>query len=580
MPQKKFKWKNNQIRQQIDVLTNTLAPTIVLKNATYLNSFLRQWVKANIWILDDRIIYVGKNLPGQLAECEVIDCSTKVIVPGYIDPHVHPFQLYNPHTLAKYVSQTGTTTFINDNLFLLLYSQKKKALTLLDDLEQLPYHFYWWARFDLQTEVHAEDTIFSHDFVKKWLEHDAVIQGGELTGWPKLADGDDWLLYWLQETKRQGKRMEGHFPGASVNTLTKMKLFGVDSDHESMTGKDVMRRLRLGYTAALRHSSIRPDLQKLLKEIQDEGLTTYDHLYYTTDGATPAFYQKGMINQCIDIALEYNVPAIDAYHMASFNIAKYYRIDDQIGSISPGKIATLNILESIDEPNPSSVLSKGVWLRKNHEVVQDEHEVNWGDYGLQEATFSWDLTIDDLQFSMPLGMKMRNAVIMEPYSITLDSSIPEISYDHDESFLALIDRNGEWRINTFIKGFAKQIQGFASSYSTTGDVIVIGKNKSEMIAACKRMKEIGGGIVLTENGKVIFELPLVLNGGASGDELPIVMKKQNELMRLLKERGYPFDDPIYSLLFLSSTHLPYIRMTPRGIFDVMKKTVLFPSIMR
>ncbi|XQY92198.1 adenine deaminase C-terminal domain-containing protein [Metabacillus sp. HB246100] len=580
MPQKKFKWKNNQIRQQVDVLTNKLAPTIVLKNATYLNSFLRQWVKANIWILDDRIIYVGKNLPEQLTGCDVIDCSTKVIVPGYIDPHVHPFQLYNPHTLAKYVSQTGTTTFINDNLFLLLYSQKKKALTLLDDLEQLPYHFYWWARFDLQTEVHAEDTIFSHDFVKKWLEHDAVIQGGELTGWPKLADGDDWLLYWLQETKRQGKRMEGHFPGASVNTLTKMKLFGVDSDHESMTGKDVMRRLRLGYTAALRHSSIRPDLQKLLKEIQDEGLTTYDHLYYTTDGATPAFYQKGMINQCIDIALEYNVPAIDAYHMASFNIAKYYRIDDQIGSISPGKIATLNILESIDEPNPSSVLSKGVWLRKNHEVVQDEHEVNWGDYGLQEATFSWDLTIDDLQFSMPLGMKMRNAVIMEPYSITLDSSIPEISYDHDESFLALIDRNGEWRINTFIKGFAKQIQGFASSYSTTGDVIVIGKNKSEMIAACKRMKEIGGGIVLTENGKVIFELPLVLNGGASGDELPIVMKKQNELMRLLKERGYPFDDPIYSLLFLSSTHLPYIRMTPRGIFDVMKKTVLFPSIMR
>ena len=50
--------------------------------------------------------------------------------------------------------------------------------------------------------------------------------------------------------------------------------------------------------------------------------------------------------------------------------------------------------------------------------------------------------MDDLQFSMPLGMKMRNAVIMEPYSITIDSTGNELSESHDESYLALIDRNG------------------------------------------------------------------------------------------------------------------------------------------
>ncbi|MGM0876037.1 MAG: adenine deaminase C-terminal domain-containing protein [Bacillota bacterium] len=580
MPQKKFQWKNSQIRKQIDVISNKFAPTVVLKNATYLNPYLRQWLKANIWIYEDRIVYMGDKFPVQTTQTEFIDCSNKVVVPGYIEPHAHPFQLYNPHTLAKYVSQTGTTTFIGDNLFFLLQCQKKKALTFLDDIEKLPFHFYWWARFDLQTEVQTEETIFSHDFIKKWLDHKSVIQGGELTSWPKLLDGDDWILYWLQETKRRGKRIEGHFPGASENTLIKMKLFGVDSDHESMTGKDVINRLKMGYTAALRHSSIRPDLQKLLKEVQNEGLTTYDHLYYTTDGATPTFYEKGMINRCIDIALECNVPAIDAYNMASFNIARYYQLEDKIGVIAPGRIATLNILESIDQPNPTSVMTKGTWLLKDGQRQEVKNEVDWALYGLQAADLKWDLTIDDLQFSMPLGMKMRNAVIMEPYSITIDSSANELSENHDESFLALIDRNGEWRINTVIKGFANHVQGFASSYSTTGDIIIIGKNKTEMVAAFSRMKEIGGGIVLTEDENVLFEMPLQLNGSASNEDLEEVMLKQNELNSLLKERGYSFDDPIYSLLFFSATHLPYIRITPRGIFDVMKKTVLFPTIMR
>ncbi|KAE9715564.1 adenosine deaminase, partial [Escherichia coli] len=59
-----------------------------------------------------------------------------------------------------------------------------------------------------------------------------------------------------------------------------------------------------------------------------------------------------------------------------------------------------------------------------------------------------------------------------------------------------------------------------------------------------------------------------------------VLQQEQTLRELLIERGYPFDCPIDTLVFFQSTHLPYIRVTPRGIFDVMKKTVLFPSIMR
>ncbi|MDQ0163223.1 adenine deaminase C-terminal domain-containing protein [Aeribacillus alveayuensis] len=573
-------WKAHEIRDHIAVASNKLAPTLWLKNAMFLHPYLNKWVGGNIWIYQDRIIYVGDKEPEITEGTEIYDCSGQYLVPGYIEPHAHPFQLYNPHSLAKYVSQTGTTTLVCDNLLLLLQFNKKKAFSFIDDLQLHPVQFFWWARYDLQTEMREENEMIAPDIMKQWIEHPLVIQGGELTGWPRLLGGDDLYLQWINETKKMGKRIEGHFPGASEATLTKMKLCGIDSDHEAITGEEVYRRLKSGYTVSLRHSSIRPDLETLLTDILQLGIKRFDEMFFTTDGSTPLFYQDGMINKLIEIAINQGVPAFEAYKMATYNVAKYFQLDSYIGVIAPGRIASINILESKENPHPVSVLAKGKWIKKENELSHPFPEVNWNKYGIKPLNLEWELTMDDLQFSMPMGLKMRNAVIMEPYSITLDNSIDELSLDHDESFLVLIDKNGKWRINTMLKGFAKAVKGFASSYSTTGDILLIGKDKHDILKAFQRLKEIGGGIVLTENGEVLHEIPLHINGVASAKSFLEIMEEEKTLDRLMRERGYPFLDVIYTLLFLSSTHLPYIRITPDGIYDVMKKTVLFPSIMR
>lgn len=260
MFEKRYRWKNKHIYEQISVLDGKLSPTILLKNANYLNQVFRQWMKANIWIYKDRIIYVGERMPENITDCEIIDCEGLYLVPGYIEPHAHPFQLYNPLSLAKYASQFGTTALINDNIVLLLNLEREKAFSFIGEMSTIPSCMYWWCRFDGQTEIEGEEIIFSNADIKAWLDHDAVIQGGELTGWPKLIKGDDMMLHWLQEAKRLRKRIEGHFPGASEKTLAKMMLFGADCDHEAMTGKEVYDRLMQGYTVSLRHSSIRPDL--------------------------------------------------------------------------------------------------------------------------------------------------------------------------------------------------------------------------------------------------------------------------------------------------------------------------------
>lgn len=144
----------------------------------------------------------------------------------------------------------------------------------------------------------------------------------------------------------------------------------------------------------------------------------------------------------------------------------------------------------------------------------------------------------------------------------------------------LVDRNGKWRINTLIKGFAEDLSGLASSFSHTGDIILIGKSKSDMLRAFKRMKEIHGGIVIVENGEIAKEISLPLKGIMSNKKIEDLIVEQKSFVAYLREKGYRFEDPIHSLLFFSTTHLPYIRITPQGMYDVMNKMVLFPTIMR
>lgn len=572
-------WRNRELREHVAIVDNKLAPSILFKNSTYLNVFTKTWLQANIWVYKDRIIYVGNRLPKNTNGTEIIDCTGQYLVPGYIEPHAHPFQLYNPEELAFHAAKFGTTTLVNDNIRLLSLFDQKKAVSIMEEFHKLPVSMFWWGRYDSQSKLRDEETKFNTNDILTWMSHPAVIQGGELTSWPQLLEGDDRLLYWIQETKRQKKRVEGHFPGASENTLTKLKLLGASADHEAMTGEEVIRRLQLGYHVALRYSSIRPDLPTILDELLQTNFEAYDLMMFTTDGSTPSFNERGLINICIEIALAKGVPLAEAYRMATFNVAKYYGMDELLGSIAPGRLAHINILYEQDDPTPLSVLAKGKWIVKDG-VEMEQDRLDWEQHNITGAVFNWDIDEDDLQFSIPIGLKMVNDVIMKPYAVNIDITTDHLPTESSDAFLLYIDRYGKWRVNTVIHGFTKELGALCSSFSTTDDIILIGKNKADMKLAWKRMKELGGGIVLAHEGKILFELRLELEGAMFKGEMTKLIAEEKKCKQILMESGYKFNDPIYTLLFLSSTHLPYIRVTQQGIVDVMKRETIVPANMR
>ncbi|MBJ8080846.1 adenine deaminase [Bacillus cereus group sp. N14] len=574
MGENQFRWSNTQLREHVEVIDGKRSPHILLKNATYLNSYMREWVQANIWIYDDRIVYVGEKLPAQLHECEVIDCDGKYVVPSYIEPHAHPYQLYNPETLANHAMQFGTTTFINDNLTLFFTLQREEAFRLLDEFEKIPASMYWWCRFDGQTELQNGESLFNREEIIEWLKHKAVLQGGELTAWPKLLHGDDEMLHWVQETKRLHKKVEGHFPGASETTLAKLKLLGTDCDHEAMTGQEAFTRLMQGYTVSLRNSSIRPDLEVLLKELLELGVKQFDRFILTTDGSHPSFYESGMTNVMIATAIKQGVPIIDAYHMASYNIARYYNMEHIHGSIATGRIANINILESKENPVPISVIAKGKWVKLDGINKNESLQIDWSKFKVTPLLLNWSIEKEDMIFSQKVGIQLLNNVITKPYTTEIDLNRDELSLDHDECFLMMIARDGTWRVNTVVKGFAKELGGLASSYSGTGDIILIGKNKEDMLTAFHRVKELGGGMVIAEKNEVLHEIALPLLGMMSNLKMNKLIQEEKQLVKLLKERGYVYDDPAFTILFFSATHLPFIRVTPIGLYDVKSSKVI------
>ena len=69
---------------------------LFLGGGTILNVYSGELLKMNIGIKGERIWYVGPSSDMIDEHTRVLDMSQKILVPGYIDPHFHPWFIYNP----------------------------------------------------------------------------------------------------------------------------------------------------------------------------------------------------------------------------------------------------------------------------------------------------------------------------------------------------------------------------------------------------------------------------------------------------------------------------------------------------
>ena len=100
------------------------------------------------------------------------------------------------------------------------------------------------------------------------------------------------------------------------------------------------------------------------------------------------------------------------------------------------------------------------------------------------------------------------------------------------------------------------------------------RDPEAMALAASRLRDLGGGVVLINDGRVDWEAPLPLAGQMAPGPFEDALSVARELKKHLQDAGYPFSDPLYSLLFLTADFLPGPRLTWSGVLDARKSRII------
>ena len=565
-------------RRRLTAVARGEAPAdLYVRGGTLLNVYTGELYPANVAVAGERIAYVGARDDMVGPRTTTLGAAGRILVPGYIDPHVHPAHVVTPSALAHHLLPLGTTTVFADTLQIWELGGRRAFEIVANALARSPLKFYWMIRVHAQTRSLDEPRRYPPRELARALAHPCTLAAGEVTRWPDVWSGDRDLLARLDLALRRGQRVEGHTAGAAGDKIPAIAAGGLTSDHEPITAREVLERARQGISVMLRESSLRPDLVGLLDALK-EAPALVSRLMLTADGSMPAFIRDhGFVDHLIRTALDRGIAPIDAYRMATLNAATYMGRDGDIGGIAPGRYADLCVLHDLSEPTPEVVVARGRVAARDGRALVQVAEPDWRRaFATREArlTVTWRARPEDFRLppraTYPV-IRLTSAVI---------TRLEERAPAEGDLFAALVDRAGRWVAPALVTGFGERVDGLASTITTDFNILALGRSPAAMARAVNRVLDRRGGIVLVDGERVAFELPLPLGGVMTRRPLLEAAAQEDGLRAALVARGYPHHEPLFTLFFLAADFLPFVRLSPRGVWDVKQGRVLLPRRVR
>ena len=552
----------------VNVASGRQKADLVLKNATYVNVFSNELCQGDIAVAKGQIVGMG-SYDGEVE----VDVSGKIVCPGFIDAHIHlESSLVSPKEFARAVLPHGTTTVITDPHEITNVMGTDGIDYMLQATEGLPID----VRFMLPSCVPAtplDESGANLDYraIDSFYDH-ARVQGlAEMMNFVGVVGGDKEVIAKIVAAQAHHKKIDGHAPGIRDKDLAAYIAAGVYSDHECSDMEDAMAKLRNGQFIMVRDGTAAKNLEALVDLLKQP---YYDRCMFCTDDKHPIdLLEKGHIDYIIKKAISYGVDPIVAVKVACHNPARYFALNNR-GAIAPGYLADFAIIDNFENFNVEMVFKKGVLTCRNGEV-QSFPTPQIDEYLEQRAHDTFHvahLTAEDFHDERPRGV-----IGLVPGEIvsTDNGYASAVDVEKDILKIAVIERHK----NThhiglgYIQGYGLKSGAVATSIShDSHDIIVVGTNEEDMAFAANRIVENCGGITVVEDGKVLGEVVLEIAGLMSDDSLVIVNNKleiaKEQAFRLGVSRGI---DPFMTLSFMSLPVIPTLRLTTRGVIDVIKQ---------
>ena len=558
---------------------------LVVVNARLANVYTGELVNdCTISIKGKWIAYVGKDQQYTIgSKTEVIDARGKTVIPGLIDGHTHLAWLSTPGEFLKYAMKGGTTTIVTETLEPFSVAGYEGIIDFLESLNNQPLKILATAPVMISISKAARG--ISEEALQKLLERNDIIGLGE-SYWQAVLQDPDEVLPLFEQTLLAGKTLEGHSAGASEKKLSAYIANGITSCHEPINADQVLERLRLGLHIMAREGAVRKDLDEIAK-ITKQGIDLR-RLILVSDSISPQdLMENGYMESIVQKAIDCGFEPITAIQMTTLNVAEHFSLDHLIGGIAPGRYADLAIIPDIDRIDAEVVISNGRIIVQNGNILIPPRKHSFSKESLNSIKLSRDLEPSDFMIRAPANTE--NVQIRVISMITdLVTSEEEMNWPvangqlnvnlaKDIVKIAAIDRThnpGKLFVG-LIQGFGLQSGAIACSAAwDTSDIVVVGADDADMAFAVNRIRKLQGGTVACENEKILSELPLPVFGIVSDLPLETIDRQFKEVAKAAKGLGVPFPEPMLSLITLTGSAIPYLRICEEGLVNLKNGTTL------
>ena len=538
---------------------------LVLKNATFVNVFSNELSTMDIAVAEGLIVGMG-SYQGR----SEVDCTGKIVLPGFLDAHIHlESSLVSPTEFVKAVLPHGTTTVVTDPHEIANVMGTDGIEYMLQATEDLPVD----VRFMLPSCVPAtpldeSGAILDYRAIDSFYDHPRVQGLAEMMNFVGAINGDEQTVEKIVAAQAHHKKIDGHAPDLQGNDLNAYIAAGVYSDHECHDVKDAIAKLERGQFIMIREGTAARNLEALMPLLTGKHA---DRCMFCTDDKHPNdLLEKGHIDYIVKKAISLGADPITAVKVACHNAARYFLLNNR-GGISPGYLADFVIIDNFQNFNIEQVYKKGV-LMVDHGEIQDFPSPEIEPYLVERAHKTFHvaaLTAEDFAEKRPRGI----IGMVDGEITTVDAGYSDrIDVEYDVLKIAVVERHK----NThhigigYIQGYGLKSGAVATSIShDSHNIIVVGTNETDMAAAVNRVVELNGGIVVWDGGQSVAEVPLAIAGIMSDEPLVTVNEKLETAKDAAHKLGVnPGIDPFMTLSFMALPVIPSLRITTRGVFDV------------
>lgn len=536
---------------------------LVLKNAKYLNVFSNEFLCGDIAVANGLIAGVGK-YDGKTE----IDVSGKLVLPGFIDAHIHlESSMVTPAEFAKAVVAHGTTTVITDPHEITNVMGIDGVEYMIQASQNLPIDVHFMMPSCVPaTEIDESGAELDCKDIDLYLDNKKVLGLAEMMNYVGVINGDKNVLSKIVTSQAHHKKIDGHAPELSGNDLNAYIAAGVYSDHECSTFENALEKLRKGQFIMIREGTAAHNLKALMPLLTQQ---YYARCMFATDDKHPSdLLHGGHIDYIVKQALKNGADPIVALKTATHHAARYFLLNNK-GAIASGYLADIVVVDNLEDFNVETVFKRG-------KLVFDGEVKDFSaptvDEKLAEKcfdTFHLD-SVTPSSFKVDGKLGLIGLVGGELLTRNLGTA-DKIDVENDILKIACIERHkGTNHIGVgYVKGYSLKSGAVATSVAhDSHNIITVGCNDDDIAVAVNAIKDSKGGIAVVENGKIKALLELPIAGLMSDEPLTTVNEKLENAKSSAYELGADKSiDPFMTLSFLSLPVIPSLRITTKGVFD-------------